>query len=140
MKFLKNENSLSENLIGTSYRNRLQNFINRKSNLIEVELEKEKHFRFVTVTKKIFSKQKLKCIYTHTITLSDICSGEDCKMKLPLNSIKYYCYWCNLTFCKTCGSNYDNYYQKIKVLPHKHNLILINELSSRYKKILTIDT
>ena len=60
-------------------------------------------------------------------------------MTLTTNSIKYYCYWCNLTFCHKCGSFFDTFWDKLKVLPHKHNLIRVSGQSHSSRKFLTLD-
>ena len=39
---------------------------------------------------------------------------------------QFYCYWCDIHFCDTCGGTYELTKQGLQVLPHFHNLIFIN--------------
>jgi len=70
---------------------------------------------------KIFIKKQI-------ITTIDITKGEICSSCLKDIGISphYFCYWCNIYFCSSCGGKYNTFKQGLNRLPHFHNLILIN--------------
>jgi len=63
--------------------------------------------------------------------LFNIKKGNTCsKCYIDINitgcTPQYYCYWCNIYFCKKCGSTFNSTKTGLDALPHNHNLIYIN--------------
>ena len=89
----------------------------------------------VTLFKSILPRIHLKSISKENIILTkqiietiNITKGDNCsKCFKDFNSkdSHYYCYWCNIYFCKTCAENYSHSKQGLNILTHFHNLILI---------------
>ena len=94
--------------------------------------EKESNLLQKVIENEINSLCQDKIIIDHTsriLTTIDISKGKSCsKCLISIDNYlsQYYCYWCDIYFCFTCGGSYDLTKQGLEVLPHFHNLILLN--------------
>jgi len=86
------------------------------------------------------SKDKVQLIEEENLKTIDIKIGglcSKCLCKIENKSRHYFCYWCQIYFCRECGADFDLSKSGLEVLPHIHNLIRIqvNNESSSMKNI-----
>lgn len=88
------------------------------------------------VLKEVYYKDDNININTVTIDTGNSCSI--CKKELNFNVSQFYCFFCKLYYCESCGNLRDSSKEGMLQFVDRHNLIFIPPLANHNKDTLTV--